>query len=140
MQVRQFADGCEVSCALLVREVEIRQRRDGSDYLRVVLGDRTGSVPAVIWEQVESARECCVPGEVVHVVGRFGVHPRFGPQLGVMRLRKAEAHEYARDELVDGPARSAEQMEADLRDLLHTVQNPHLRRLLRVVLGEDSPL
>jgi 3'-5' exoribonuclease len=140
MRVREFTDGCDVVGALLVREIEIRQRRDGSDYLRVVLGDRTGSVPAVVWEQVESARECCLPGEVVHVVGRFSVHPRYGPQLAVVELRRAEAHEYSRDELLDGPARSAEQMEADLRDLLQTVQNPHLRRLLRLVIGEDSPL
>lgn len=140
MQVREFTDGCEVAGALLVREVEVRRRRDGSDYVRVVLGDRTGSVPAVVWEPVESVRECCVPGEVVRVVGRFSVHPRYGPQLAIVELRKAQAHEYSRDKLVDGPARSAEQMEADLRDLLHTVQNPHLRRLLRVVIGEDSPL
>jgi 3'-5' exoribonuclease len=140
MEVRHFTDGCDVAQALLVREVEIRQRRDGSDYMRVVLGDRTGSVPAMVWEEVERVRDCCVPGEVVYVAGRFSVHSRFGPQLAVMEVRRAEEHEYVRDQLLDGPSRATDQMEADLRDLLHTVQNPHLRRLLRVVLGEDSPL
>jgi 3'-5' exoribonuclease len=140
MEVRQFTDGCDVAQALLVREVEIRHRRDGSDYLRLVLGDRTGSVPAVVWEGVEHVRTCCVLGEVVHVTGRFSIHPRYGPQLAVLAMRKAGEHEYVRDELVDGPARATDQMEADLRDLLHTVQNPHLRRLLRLVLGEESPL
>ncbi len=38
-----------------------------------------------------------------------------------------------------GPVRAAEQMESDLRQLIVTVQNPHLRRLLGATLGEDSP-
>jgi 3'-5' exoribonuclease len=39
---------------------------------------------------------------------------------------------------MDGPARAAERMEADLRELIGTVQDPHLRRLLSVVFGEDT--
>ena len=42
-------------------------------------------------------------------------------------------------DLVDGPARTSAQMEADLRELIATVQNPHLRRLLAAVFGEGSP-
>ena len=39
---------------------------------------------------------------------------------------------------LDGPPRAAPQMEADLRALIGTVQSPHLRDLLEVVLGPDS--
>jgi 3'-5' exoribonuclease len=74
------------------------------------------------------------------VTGRFCVHQRYGPQLVIQQLREARQHEYSRDALVDGPARGPDQMEADLRELLHTVQNPHLRRLLIVVFGEESQL
>jgi 3'-5' exoribonuclease len=140
MQVREFTDGCDVAQALLVREVEMRRRRDGSDYLRLLLGDRTGSVPAVVWEDVERVRECCLLGDVVYVTGRFGVHQRYGPQLAIAQVRSAAEHEYRRDALQDGPARSADQMEADLRELLNTVQNPHLRRLLRSVFGDGSQM
>ncbi len=140
MQVREFTDGCDVAQALLVREVEMRKRRDGSDYLRLLLGYRTGSVPAVVWEDVERVRECCLLGQVVYVTGRFGVHQRYGLQLAIAQLRNAAEHEYRRDALVDGPARSADQMETDLRELLNTVQNPHLRRLLRSVFGDGSQM
>jgi 3'-5' exoribonuclease len=36
------------------------------------------------------------------------------------------------------PNRTPEQMEADLRELVGTVQSPHLRRLLELVFAEDS--
>jgi 3'-5' exoribonuclease len=138
MKVRQFADGIDVAQALLVREVELRKRRDGGEYLKLLLGDRTGSLPAMVWENVAEARDLCRPGEIVHATGRYSLHPRFGPQLAVEAVRAAAENEYVRDDLVDGPARSPEQMEADLRELLSTIQNPHLRRLLSAVFGEGS--
>jgi 3'-5' exoribonuclease len=140
MEVRQFADECDVRQALLVRSVELRRRRDGGEYLKVTLGDKTGSVPAVISEDVAAARDVCRAGEVVFVSGRYSVHPRFGPQLAVVSVRVARDDEFVRDELIDGPPRSAEQMESDLRALLGTIQNQHLRRLLSVVFGERSPI
>ncbi len=138
MKVREFADGSEIAQALLVRDVELRRRRDGGDYLKLMLGDRTGTVPAMVWDDVTEARDLCRPGEVVHTTGRFSIHPRFGPQLAVQAVRVAGDHEFCVDELVDGPTRDAEHMEEDLRELIGTVQNPHLRRLLAIVFGEAT--
>ncbi len=140
MEVREFADGCDIAQPLLVRDVELRPRRDGGEYLKVLLGDRSGSVPAVIWDEVQSARELCVPGQVVHATGRYCVHPRYGPQLAIQAVRAAREDEYATQDLLDGPARGADQMEADLRELLSTIQSPDLRRLLALVFGPSSPV
>jgi 3'-5' exoribonuclease len=139
MQVRELHDGCQVATVLVVREVEVRARRDGSEFLRLRLGDRTGSVPAVVLDDVEGARPACRPGAVVHVVGSYAMHSRFGPRLKVQTLHEAQEDEYQRELLIDGPAHSADQMEADLRGLVATVQDPDLRRLLASMLGEDSP-
>jgi 3'-5' exoribonuclease len=138
MKVRQFAEGTEVSQPLLVREVEVRTRRDGDDYLRIVFGDRSGTVPATVWDSVSGTRELCERCDVVHVTGQICTHPRFGAQLVVHGLRPARPDEYDRSELVDGPSRTAEQMEADLRELMTTIHNPHLRRLLNELFGEGS--
>jgi 3'-5' exoribonuclease len=75
----------------------------------------------------------------VRVAGRFSVHPRYGPRLALRALRPAEPHEYAWEDLLDGPPRSAERMEADLRTLVATVQDPHLRTLLDRVFGPGTP-
>jgi 3'-5' exoribonuclease len=139
MYVRDFQDGCAVDQALLVRSVATRRRGDGEPFLKLMLGDRTGSVAAILWEGIEAAREVARPGAVVQVRGHFSHHERFGDQLTVEWLRASDAHEYDAAELADGPGRSAEQMEADMRGLIATVQHPHLRHLLALALGEDSP-
>ncbi len=139
MQVRELQDGSRIATALLVRGVEVRRRREGDEYLKITLGDRTGSVPAVVLEGVESARAVCRSGHVVHVIGRFSVHPRDGGRLIVETVRPTRDGDYDREHLIDGPARPAAQMEADLRELVATVQDPDLRRLLAAIFGEDSP-
>jgi 3'-5' exoribonuclease len=138
MKVHQFADGMEVDQALLVRDVEVRRRREGDHYLKLTLSDRTGSVTAIVREDIAAAREVCRPGAVVHVSGRYSVRPRCGAQLAIQSVRAAEHGKFARDDLFEGPSRTAELMEADLRQLIATVQNPHLRRLLAAIFGEGS--
>jgi 3'-5' exoribonuclease len=90
----------------------------------------------MVWEEVGQARQLFRIGEAVWVTGSFCVHPRFGPQVAVKQARPATADEYSHGELEDGPARGAELLEADLRELIATVQNPHLRGLLSLVFGE----
>jgi 3'-5' exoribonuclease len=126
MRVREFADGCEVAQALLVRRAEHR-----GDALEVVLGDRTGTIPAVV---AAVAGEPCRAGAVVFVTGRLS-----GSELVVHDVREATQDEYAPEDLFDGPSRDVHQMESDLRELLATVQNPHLRQLLNTVFADTWP-
>jgi len=138
MAIRDFQDGQLVEQALLLRELDVRQKRGGEPYLKLVLSDSTSTLQAVMWDgTAELAGELRV-GQAAFVAGRFSVHQKYGPQLTVAMLRCAEAHEYDPGELTDGPPRDAGQMEADLRQLLDTVQNPHLQRLLDRLLGADS--
>ncbi len=140
VRVSEFTDGTEIDQVLLVRDVERRTRRDGGDYLRVQLGDRTGAVSAMVWEEIGPMQQLLAQGEPVHVQGRYTRHPRFGPQIGLRQLSSPAPGTYALEDLVDGPARGVEQMEADLRELMATIQQPHLRELLDRVLGEGGEL
>ncbi len=140
MLVCELIDGAEVDQVLLVKEAEVRRRRDGGDYLRLTLGDRTGSVACMVWEELSEVAELARAGDVVSVSGRYVVHPRFGPQINLRRLSAAAPGSYDPLDLLDGPARPVEQMEAEIADLVATVQQPHLRELLARVLGAGSPL
>jgi 3'-5' exoribonuclease len=140
MLVSEFSDGMEIDQVLLVREAERRQRRDGGAYLRLQLGDRTGAVVSMVWEELEGIEELARAGAPVHVRGRYTVHPRFGPQINLRGLEEPAHGSFSLEDLLDGPARGVEQMEAEVRELLDTIQQPHLQILLERVFGEDSEL
>jgi 3'-5' exoribonuclease len=138
--VREMEDGQAVEQVLLVREAQRRSTRSGSDFLRLVLADRTGTLVAVLWDCPEDAFELASVGVPLHVAGHYSVHERYGPQLKLSALRPAAPGEYALADLLDGPSHDVEQMERDLRELVGTIQSPHLRGLLDVLIGPDSEL
>ena len=138
MLVRELQEGQELDQVLVVKEVETRRKKDGTDYLRVLLGDRTGSLPAMVWDDVAHLGEVLRVGAPVLVSGRYSVHPRYGAQLGLRSVRAAEPGSFDPSDLVDGPPRGADQMETDLRQLLSTIQDSHLRRLLDRIFGEGT--
>ncbi len=140
MLVNELTDGAEVDQVLLVKEAEMRPRRDGGEYLRLRLGDRSGSVACMVWEQLAEILELARAGSAVAVTGRYVVHPRFGPQINLRALEAAVPGSYDPRELLDGPARPVEQLEREIAELVRTVQQPHLRELLERVLGPGSTL
>jgi 3'-5' exoribonuclease len=129
MVVRELIDGQELDLVLLVRELR------GGKQLRLVLGDRSGTVTAAVPEGDGVAYE---HGAAVRVQGRYTVQSDRGPEIAVSALRAARADEIDHAALIDGPGRDVEQLEADLRDLIATVQNPYLRELLDALLAPRS--
>jgi 3'-5' exoribonuclease len=136
--VRNLTDGQEVDQVLLVRAVEVRTKRDGGQFLKLTLGDRTGRLTAIVRQGVAELRDLCRAGRPVHVRGRYEVHSRWGAQLALQSVGEPAPGSYAMADLLDGPPHSADTMEADLRKLVATVQDPYLRALLDRLLGPDS--
>jgi 3'-5' exoribonuclease len=138
MLVRELHDGQDLEIVLLVRAAEALRRRDGTPLLRLELGDRTGQVTGVVRDGVPAARALCRPGRAVRVSGRYERHPRHGLQIAVAAIADPAPGSYDPADLRDGPHRSAEQLEADLRELVATIQHPNLRALLDRILGERT--
>ncbi len=136
--VRDLEDGQSVDTVLLVRERQQRQKRNGEPFLRLELGDSTGSLEAVVWDDVEQTAAVAEPGIAVQVRGAFTIDPRYGAKLTVRALRAAEAGEYDPADLADAPLLPATQLQDELAELIATVQDPHLSGLLETLLGEGT--
>ncbi len=136
--VRDLTDGQDLDQILLVREVEMRAKRDGGDFLKITLGDKSGALTAMVWDGVEQVKAVCLAGRPIRVIGRHDIHPRYGAQVTIRALRPAVEGTYELADLCSGPPRPAAQMEGDLRELLATIADPHLRGLLDTIFGPDT--
>src|SRR3954454_3128720 len=136
--LRDLEDGQRVGGVYAVRERELRRKRNGDPWLRLSVGDATGTAEAVCWEEAEVLYALCPTGSPVFVTGVFEVSERWGAKIKLSGVRGAEAHEYEAEDLAAESDVSAEQLEGELRELLATVQSPHLRDLLEVFFGEES--
>jgi 3'-5' exoribonuclease len=136
--VRDLVDGQEVDSTFVVRGHSRRLRRNGEAFLKLQLGDVTGSVEAVIWDDIEQLAPACPSGTVVRVLGRYCVDDRYGGAVTVRKLRAAVEGEYDLADLTEGPPVPYRQMAEDLESLIETVQRPHLRELLARLIDPST--
>jgi 3'-5' exoribonuclease len=137
MFVREWQGESEVDCVLLVREVERRETRDGSPYLRLTLADRSGSVAALLWDATDAPSVDA--GDAIHVTGRFAEHPRYGRQVTIDALRSPAADVIRWDALLDGPDRPIAEWCDELEALIASVEDPDLARLITGLLDASTP-
>jgi len=131
-------DGQRVRGVYAVRQRELRRKRNGEPWLRLSVGDASGAAEAVCWEEAEARFTLCSSGCAVFVVGVFEQSERWGPKIKLSELRPAEPHEYDVADLAPESHVSLEQLEADLRSLLETLQDPQLRQLLDTFFAPGS--
>ena len=136
--VRDFVDGQDVDQVFVVRARTLRQKRNGEPFLKLQLGDLSGSIEAVMWDGVGDAESVCASGAVVRVAGRFSIDQRYGAGITVRALRPAAESEYDIVDLTEAPPIPYAQMAADLDELIGTVQQPHLRQLLDRLLDPGT--
>ncbi len=136
--LRELSDGERVAGPFVVRERELRQKKNGEDFLKLTIADATGSVPALAWDGVKECFEAAAPGSIVFVTGRFSIHAQFGNQIKLDTVRAAAEGEYDADALTESSPMDLERLESDLRDLIATIQNPSLQQLLERFFGAGT--
>ncbi|HKB51501.1 MAG TPA: HD domain-containing protein [Solirubrobacterales bacterium] len=136
--LRDLEDGQRLRGVYAVRERELRRKRNGEPWLRLSVGDASGTAEAVSWEDAEARYAASAPGIPVFVTGVFEISERWGSKIKVAELREAELGEYEPEELAAESEVSLELLEADLRSLLATVQDPQLRLLLDSFFAEGA--
>jgi 3'-5' exoribonuclease len=140
VSLRDLCDGQRVKGVYAVRERELRRKRNGEPWLRLALGDATGSAEAVSWEDAEARYALAAPGTPVFVAGVFEVSERWGAKIKLSELREAAPGEYEPGDLAPESEASLESLEGKLRQLLDTVQEPQLRELLDRFFGGRSEI
>jgi 3'-5' exoribonuclease len=133
-------DGQRVGSVYAVRQRELRRKKNGEPWLRLVLGDASGSAEAVAWEEAEELYALAAPGTPIHVGGVFEMSERWGAKIKLSGLREATPEEYSEEDLAVESEVSFELLETGLRELLATVQDRQLRYLLDRFFGEDSEI
>jgi 3'-5' exoribonuclease len=138
--LRDLEDGQRVAGVYAVRARELRRKRNGEPWVRLVLGDASGSAEAVAWDDAEELYALAAPGTAVRVGGVFEQSERWGAKVKLAELREASAGEFDTADLAPESEVSGDELEAKLRQLLETVQDQQLRVLLDRFFGEGTEI
>lgn len=135
--VAELQPGAEIEESYVVRAKDLRQRRGGGPYIAASLGDRTGEVAALVWENVEQIGKVLTVGSVVSVKGQV---QRYNDRLQVVIRRAATVATDEVDEslFVRSSSVDPEILWQRLTGLVEEVGDEHLRQLLFRILADPE--
>ncbi len=126
-----------VTFLALVKEKEVRPKRNGGFFLHCVLADRTGEIDAKAWESPQETAALFNRDDIVKVRGAVELY-NDRPQLIVQRIRRCESGEFQEADFCPASLRDPEEMLADLRRFVDSIVNQHVRTLLQSILDDPA--
>jgi 3'-5' exoribonuclease len=126
-----------ITSYFLVNEKEIRNSRAGKAYLRLDLGDRSGTIEAVMWDQFEASAKDIGRGDVVKVNARVESY-RGKLQLTLQQLRLAKPEEVELADYFPHTKEDVGKLWAQLLEFANSIENPWLKKLVNGIVCDPA--
>ncbi len=126
-----------ITTFFLVCEKEVRNTREGKPYLRLELGDRSGTIEARMWDQFENAAKSINREDFVKVQARVEIY-RNRPQLAVMQVRVAKPEEIDLADFLPQTRSDVGRLFAQLLEFAGAIANPWLKQLVTGILNDPA--
>jgi 3'-5' exoribonuclease len=126
-----------ITSFFLVHEKEIRNTREGKPYLRLELGDRSGTIEARMWDQFESAVKDISRDDFVKVLARVEIY-RNKPQLALQQLRLAKPEEIDLADFLPHTKEDVGKLYAQLLEFAGSIQNAWLKKLATGIVSNPE--
>ena len=121
----------------LVQSKEIRQKKTGEPYLSLLLSDRTGDIDAKMWDNVADVMHTFERDDFVRVKGLLQIYNN-RPQLTIHKMQKVDEATVDLADFLPASKRDPGEMFRELRGIVASIGNPHLRRLLELILSDED--
>jgi 3'-5' exoribonuclease len=125
-----------ITTFLLVCEKEIRSTKEGKPYLRLELGDKTGTIESRMWDQIEAVSREVEREDIVKVQGRVEIY-RGKPQFSVQQMRKAKPEEIDLADFLPSTKEDVEKLYQQLLAEAESIKNPWLKKLNASILSDS---
>lgn len=135
--IENLEEGEVIDDLFLVKASRLGETRAGKPYLSLTLGDKSGEIQGPVWDNAESLQEACSPGNVVRIQGLVQVY-RDKLQLRIDRLQKTEVETEVMEAFVQASHRGMKEMAGELRQIIGSVKNSFLNKLLTRVFIKDQ--
>jgi 3'-5' exoribonuclease len=126
-----------ITTFLLVCEKEVRSTKEGKPYLRLELGDRSGTIEARMWDQFDVVTKEVEREDIVKVQGRVEIY-RGKPQFAVQQMRKAKPEEIDLADFLPATKEDVEELFKQVLAEAESIKNPWLKKLNTSILNDPK--
>lgn len=111
--------------------------KKGNQYISLYLSDKSGSVDAKIWDNIERMNNLFDSGDIVMVKGQVQVFQN-KKQVIVHKIDPISEEELNFEDFVGEISRSPEEVFQELLQLVNKVESDHIKQLLLNTLGDPQ--
>ena len=126
-----------ITTFFLVHEKEIRNTREGKSYLRLELGDRSGTIEARMWELFETIAKDINRDDFVKVQARVEIY-RNKPQLALQQVRRAKPEEIDLVDFLPHTKEDVDKLYERLLEYAGAIRNPWLKILVARIITDPK--
>jgi 3'-5' exoribonuclease len=126
-----------ITTFFLVHEKEIRNTREGKSYLRLELGDRSGTIEARMWDLFELIAKDINRDDFVKVQARVEIY-RNKPQLALQQVRRAKPEEIDLIDFLPHTKEDVEKLYAQLLEHAQSMRNLWLKTLVCGIITDPK--
>lgn len=136
--ITDLQPGSKVVVIYLLANFQIRPKKDGSSYVTMVLRDATGKITGVMWDNFTSVTSGAIKeNDYVEVGGEINIY-NGQPQMRVHRITAVDDSQVDTSFFLPKSPRNADEMNAEVNDLISQVEDPDYRRLLDCVFSNEE--
>lgn len=136
--LNEFTIGDDFTLFLIVNKSEIKTSKNGKSFLNLELRDRTLTLPAKVWDNVESSFLKLREGAITKVAG---IIEEFNgaPQIKIEKWRVATSEDdVSPEDFLPKSRHPLPVMIEEFETVINSVSNHFLRRLLQNIFTEDN--
>jgi len=134
--VDQLRDGDNLEDVYLVTDKQLRANRNGAPYLLLELRDRTGGIPARLWNSGDHVARGFDPGDFLFATGKVQLF-QGSLQVILNTIERVESQKVELTDFLPHTEQSVPKLMERLRAYLLRLGNPHLRALAECFLMDE---
>lgn len=135
--IKELRPGSDVEEVYVVRSRDLRQRRGGGNYLAATVGDRTGEVAGLAWENVDRLAKVCEPGQVVRIGGQVQKY-QGRLQIVIRRAETVPPEEVVEADFVRASSIDPAVLWNKLQGFINEINEPNLKQLLFRIFSDPE--
>lgn len=135
--VENISTGDTIEDEFALVEKTVLQKRDGNQYLNVILADRTGQIKGVVWDNVRGIAAAAAVGDFVQVTGSVSEY-RGTPQMVIRAMAALPPDAVNPDDFLPATDMDVDQLCERLVNITRTFTTPWLNHLFEAFWQDED--
>ena len=135
--IAELQSGSKILAVYLLGNVQVRPKKDGSNFVSMVLKDATGKITGVMWDNFTALSSGAIKeNDYVEVGGEISIY-NGQPQMRVQRIRRLEDSQVDTTFFLPHSPRNLDEMIAEFWGYVEEVEDEDFHGLLELVFKNE---